>query len=623
MRQLSLIQPSMEELSASVCSAESVANAERSLNPIDGAAHLVTQILMEGWAECVFLLDASWCILYANQAVQARLGFSPSKPLGLSFDSLFTVPIRKRDVCRDRTMEQRAMLIIPNGGTCPVSLTLQSFPNDKVLVTLRDIKEQVEGERHNRSQMAYYKALFENTPCGVVTFDDRFTIIETNQTLRRMLGYAGRHLYQRALKDIFESPIQDEVTAWQVGAEQQGRFYREMEATLRKRDGRAIFAHGVVTLLPDRQKSGTFGIVILKDITGRREAELRAAQQHQLNDRLLRESAAMIGMLDRDGRIVMVNPAVERASGYKSSELIGKSIWDCGLVDPSEEPMARNRMRQIFEGAERVTGISRARTKSGELRIMKIHNTATRDDQGQVENIIITAVDVTEENRLQQLMMETVEHEQARIGHDLHDGVGQLLTGIGVMTESLAGDLSGSQKTAASRIFDLVQQAILHVRQLSRCMSPTALEDRDLATSLLLLAETLRSSLRISCQTKLDTTLKVEDRSASGHLFRIAQEAANNAIRHGRPQKVCITLRADDSSHGVLEIFNDGVPFECPPAQVTQGIGLRVMKHRAGLIHAEFSINRPPDGGLSVICRFPLASSAKIDHPKPNTEPTY
>jgi PAS domain S-box-containing protein len=578
---------------------------------------------MEGWAESVFLLDSSWCILYANHAAQERLGRSLGNLLEQSFDSLFVGPIRRRDVCRDRTVEQRALQISPGGGTCPVSLTLQSFPSDKFLVTMRDITGQVEDERYTRSQMSYYKALFENTPCGVVTFDERFAIVETNHTLRKMLGYAGRHLYQRALKDIFESPIQEEITIWQSGVEQKGRFCREMETTLRKRDGRSLYAHGVVTLMPERHKLGMCGIVILKDITARREAELKSARQHQLNDRLLRESAALIGMLDRDGRILMVNPAVERASGYKSSELIGKSIWDCGLVDPSDVSNARNRMRQIFEGAERVTGISRARTKSGELRIMKIHNTATRDDRGQVENIIITAVDVTEENRLQQLMLETVEHEQARIGHDLHDGVGQLLTGIGVMTESLAGDLSGSQKNAASRIFDLVQQSILQVRQLSRCMSPTVLNERDLASSLLLLAETLRSSLRTPCQTKLDTSLRVADGSTSGHLFRIAQEAANNAIRHGRPQNVCITLRADGASHGVLEIFNDGAPFEGAPAKLTEGIGLRVMKHRAGLIHAEFSINRPADGGLSVVCRFPLASSAKINHPENSNNKTY
>ena len=589
----------------------------------DGVPHLVSRILMEAWAESVFLLDSSWCILYANQAAQARLARSLGDLLQKSFDSLFVGPIRRRDVCRDRTVEQRAMQINPDGGTCPVSLTLQSFPNGKFLITMRDITGQIEGERYARSQMSYYKALFENTPCGVVTFDDRFAIVETNHTLRKMLGYAGRHLYQRALKDIFETPIQEEITIWQSGVEQQGRFCREMDTTLRKRDGRALYAHGVVTLMPERQKSGTYGIVILKDNTARREADLKSARQHQLNDRLLRESAAMIGMLDREGRILMVNPAVERASGYKSSELIGKSIWDCGLVDPSEVAMARSRMRQIFEGAERVTGVSRARTKSGELRIMKIHNTATRDDQGQVENIIITAVDVTEENRLQQLMMETVEHEQARIGHDLHDGVGQLLTGIGVMAESLADDLSGSQKIAASRIFDLVQQAILQVRQLSRCMSPTVLNDRELASSLQLLAETLRSSLRISCQTKLDTSLRVADGCTSGHLFRIAQEAANNAIRHGRPQNVCITLMADGASHGVLEIFNDGASFECSPANLTEGIGLRVMKYRAGLIQAEFSINRPADGGLSIVCRFPLASSAKINHPETNHNKTY
>ncbi|MEQ1750773.1 MAG: PAS domain S-box protein, partial [Prosthecobacter sp.] len=565
---------------------------------------------MDAWPEGIYLTDTAWNICHANRAAQEHLGLSLESLLHRPLDSLFTNPLRRRVIRKGRKFEQRAIHLCPDGKTFPVELTVQSLPDDKLLIYTRGVSEQIEGERLSRNQTDYYKALFENTPCGVATFDAHFAIVEVNQTLRKMLGYAERHLYQRALKDIFASDSHKDVIEWRSEAAKGARFSREIEITLRKRDGRSLLAHAVVTLMPDQQASGAYGIIILKDVTARHEAELEVAKQHQFSDKLLRESAAMIGVLDRDGQIVMVNPEVERISGYEASELIGQSMWNCGLLDPAEVPMARSRMKQILQGAERVTGVSRARTKTGELRIIQIHTTATRDAQRQIENIIITAVDITEQSRLQQMMMKTVEQEQARIGHDLHDGVGQLLTGIAAMTEALQGELTGGQKDDAARIFELVRQTIQQVRQLARGMSPSAVHAGGLADALLHLADTVRTNFRRDCVAEIAFDLKIGDCTLSGHLFRSAQESVNNAIRHGNPKHVRIKLSTDGKSHGLLEIFNDGTALDYTSDSSADGIGLSVMKHRANLINAELNITSPASGGVSVICRFPLPLAA-------------
>ncbi len=577
-----------------------------------------SQMLMDAWPEGIYLIDAAWNICHANRAAQKHLGLSLESLIHRPLDSLFTTPLRRRFVRKGRKFEQRAIHLCSDGKTFPVELTVQSTPNGGLLVMTREIAEQIEGERLSHNQADYYKTLFENTPCGVATFDAHFAIVEVNQTLRKMLGYAERHLYQRALKDIFASDSHREVVEWRSEAAKGERFSREIEIRLRKRDGRSLLAHAVVTLMPDQQVSGAYGIIILKDVTARQEAELEVARQHQFSDKLLSESAAMIGVLDRDGHIVMVNPEVERISGYKASELIGQSMWDCGLLDSEAVPMARSRMKQIMEGAERVTGVSRVRTKTGELRVIQIHTTATRDAQRQIENIIITAVDITDQSRLQQLMMKTVEHEQARIGHDLHDGVGQLLTGVAAMTESLQSELSGRQKDDAARIFELVRQTIQQVRQLARGLSPSAVQAGGLADALLHLADTVRTNFRRDCVTEIAFDMKLGDRTLSGHLFRIAQEAVNNAIRHGNPKHIHIKLSTNGKGHGLLEIFNDGKPFDHILDSSADGIGLSVMKHRANLINAELSITSPAGGGVSVICRFPLPLAAQNS---PQTKP--
>jgi PAS domain S-box-containing protein len=387
-----------------------------------------------------------------------------------------------------------------------------------------------------------------------------------------------------------------------------------VEITLRRRDGRPVIAHAVLTITSDDTAEGVFGMLILMDITAKRNSQLELARQHQFNEKLIREAAALIILLDRHAKIVMVNPAVEIVTKFKSKDLVGKTLWQCGLLDKAEIPNAKQRMKEIVDGAERVAGVARARTKSGDLCILQIQNTATRFEDGSVENVIITAIDITEQHRLQQHLMEAVEQEQARIGHDLHDGVGQLLTGIGTLAESLQSELQGRQKEEAKRIYQLIRETIHQVRQLSHTMSPMSVQNRDLSASLLLLADSVRTNFRRQCQTDLASDIHVTDTHVAGHLFRIAQESVNNAIRHGAPKEIRISLRREGLKEAVLEIFNDGEPFDCKPGSTVEGIGLRVMKHRAGLIQANLQVSCPSAGGVLVNCRFPLAS---IKSPQP------
>jgi signal transduction histidine kinase len=114
--------------------------------------------------------------------------------------------------------------------------------------------------------------------------------------------------------------------------------------------------------------------------------------------------------------------------------------------------------------------------------------------------------------------------------------------------------------------------------------------------------------------------IRVSEYSKASHLFRLAQEAVNNAIRHGNPSVVTIILKRDDAHHAVLEIYNDGSSFDCRSGSGFEGIGLRVMNYRASLIHADLSVTCPPEGGVRVACRFPFSAESKK---LPRTKTTY
>jgi len=505
---------------------------------------------------------------------------------------------------------QRNWLTRQDGRTYPVEITTRSFAENRLLISTRDITEQIESERKSSQQTAYYKALFENTPCGVATFDANFKFVEVNQRLRLMLGYSENQFLHKPIQDIVAPECLCTVQEWkrQV-SDRKADFHGEtIEISLRSLDGRPVIAHAVMTVMSNGTAEGVFGMLILMDITAKRNSQLELARQHQFNDKLIREAAALIILLDRNAKIVMVNPAVEIVTKYRSKELVGKTLWKCGLLDKAEIPNAKQRIKEIVDGAERVAALVQTRTKSGELCILQIQNTATRFEDGTIENVIITAIDITEQHRLQQHLMEAVEQEQARIGHDLHDGVGQLLTGIGTLAESLQADLQGHEKEEAGRIYQLIRETIHQVRQLSHTMSPMSVQNRDLAASLLLLADSVRTNFRRQCVTDLASDIYVKDAHVAGHLFRIAQESVNNAIRHGAPKEIRISLRRHGAKEAVLEIFNDGASFDCKPGSTAEGIGLRVMKHRAGLIQAHLQVTCPSAGGVLVSCRFPLTS---------------
>ncbi|TDU73176.1 PAS domain S-box-containing protein [Prosthecobacter fusiformis] len=592
----------------------------------EASLNALCRTLVEEWVDGIFLVDEDWHILFANQGALDALGYTQAELHGRSILHVISTETgRKKEFSLPKPCQKvtlRGSHILKDGGRQKVEIVLRRLPGERVLITTRDIREQLAAEEYTRRQAAYYRGLFENNPSGVAVFDTHLQITKVNSALRRMLGYTDKQLVQMRIPDLLDSVNRPADDFWKQIVEPQGKPQKDIEITLKRREGKNLYVHAAVTFLPDTVHESGQGIIIFTDISARRQAEQELKRQSQLNDTLVRESAAMIGMVDLEGRILKVNPAVEKISGYSAKELVGKTVWESGLVDPEEIPRAKERLKKLHEGAPRVTAISRGRTKSGDLRIIQVHNTTTRNADQQIEGFIITAIDITEQQRLQHHLMEAIEQEQARIGHDLHDGVGQLLTGIGSLVEMLQMRLKETtEQTEARRIHELVQQAIQQVRQLSRNMSPAAIQHRDLAASLHLLADTVVTQFRRECEFVSGLSVKIDDPTQSTHLFRIAQEAINNAIRHGNPQKILINLQQEDTGHAVLEVFNDGRAFDCQPG--FEGIGLRVMNYRATLIHADFSVNCPPKGGVKVTCKFPLLNGEGSPQATPKNKQKY
>jgi PAS domain S-box-containing protein len=209
---------------------------------------------------------------------------------------------------------------------------------------------------------------------------------------------------------------------------------------------------------------------------------------------------------------------------------------------------------------------------------------------------------------LESEFLKVSEREKRRLGEDVHDGLCQITAAAAMMGANLQQDLSArslrQQARAARRITRLIHSVSDEARRLARGLSPVRLGADGLMMALTDLASSTKRLFRTPCRLRCPAPVLVADHAVATHLFRIAQEAVNNAIRHAKPRHVRIVLEHRDASL-VLTVADDGcgVPAELRPGQ---GMGLHVMRHRAEMIGGHVRFERGRKGGTMVVCRVPL-----------------
>jgi len=214
---------------------------------------------------------------------------------------------------------------------------------------------------------------------------------------------------------------------------------------------------------------------------------------------------------------------------------------------------------------------------------------------------------INERKRLEHELLEITERERRRIGLDLHDDLGQKLSGIALMTKGLELRLSKGRATEAkdaAKIHNFIQQAISHTRDVAQHLATLDLRESSLPAALEGLAEHARKTFEITCRFKAEGTIPSLEPNVVTQLYKIAQEAVTNAIKHGKAHKVGISL-SNGSDLVVLKIHNDGKPFPDLNSGST-GMGLRIMNYRASLIGASLDIKGAGARGTRVTCSVPV-----------------
>ena len=214
--------------------------------------------------------------------------------------------------------------------------------------------------------------------------------------------------------------------------------------------------------------------------------------------------------------------------------------------------------------------------------------------------------EMAERERLEREILDVGERERRRIGRDLHDSLGQLLTGTALAGQVLREKLAARsipEAAEASRITALFEEAIEQTRSLSRGLDPAEIEGGGLEQGLRELAATTSALSGTRCAYHSEQPVDVRDSVTATQLYRIAQEAITNAIKHGHAGNIELSLEAG-AERVRLTVHDDGSGIPDPPRR-GHGMGLRIMAHRATVMGGTFAVERPAVGGTLLVCEVP------------------
>ncbi len=329
------------------------------------------------------------------------------------------------------------------------------------------------------------------------------------------------------------------------------------------------------------------------------ESDLRQLQQLVIDPEIRRLVNEMERLIRERLERLKKTVAIRKLEGIEAVVVVagpGKKVMDevrrvIMSIEDKEEKLLKDRDQQARMMANRTTLI----IVLGSLLAILLAAFST----------IIIIADIAHRERLEREVLEISEREQRRIGQDLHDGVCQHLTGISLLCRSLQqklGERAAAEAAAAERITHLINEGIEQTRRVTQGLHPVASEPGGLMLALQALAASVHGVDQLTCTFDCPAPIAIPDQMIATHLYRIAQEAVQNAIRHARPNTIIIRLLADEERIAML-VSDDGLGL--PAERPRKGLGLEIMAYRANTLGARLEIRPGAERGTVVRCILP------------------
>ena len=488
----------------------------------------------------------------------------------------------------------------------------------RCLVVLSDVTRLLRAEALRQSE-ANYRSLFELNPAPMWICDERtLGFLDANEAALTLYGWPRNEFLRLTAKDI-RPPGDAPEFVRRVKQQAGSRAAFDVEWQHVKRGGTVFDVAVTVRAIAYAGRSARLALV--NDITERKRTEVQLQQltstlEHRVIERTreLTEAnqrlqaimdSALVGILtlDQRGSIEFANPAAVQIFGYARKQIVGRNVGRL-MKSPAQaqhEDFLAHCLRERDIRFAGLRGEVLGRRKDGKEIMLEL--TLTRFAGGGGPLFLAMMRDISERKRLERELLEISERERRQIGHDLHDGLGQHLHGLAYLAALLEERLREETPRFAAEAGQLnkyLTDALEMTRSLARGLQPVDAVPQGLMLALRELAERTRGVYRVDCRFQCRSPVLIHRHSAANHLYRIAQEAVNNAMKHGKPTRVRILLEAT-AQRVILAVRDNGVGIR-RRRKSARGMGLHVMQHRAEAISGSLLVRRLSEGGTEVVC---------------------
>lgn len=441
-----------------------------------------------------------------------------------------------------------------------------------------------------------FRTLIESAPDAMVVCDESGLIVQVNQRTEQLFGYLREDLLGHSVEWLVPSHLS------KVHREHRAKFFKS--PSLRNM-GTVIGMHKGGEQIPvEIQLSPMMlgdRLLVIASVRDMRERQQAREVQARFGA-VMENSPAAIVMLGMDLTITHWNWGAERLLGYQAKEVVGKNI--AILLPP-------DRSRDYQEILERLTKASKIedyetvrRHKDGSRIDVALTASLLKDESGRTVGINVIQHDIRERKRLEQQIAEVADTERQYWSRELHDSLGQEVSGIGMLAASLRQQLPGESPQAklAAQLETTIDRTKQNLRRFAKGLFPVAVDGSGLSVALRELAKEISHVYKLDCRFECPEEIPLEDNFSATQLYMITREATHNAAKHAKPQQVVIRLEDHDGVRVSIQDNGQGLPQKLDERAT---LGLRIIRHRCGLIGASLQIESPPAGGTLISCRIP------------------
>ena len=464
-----------------------------------------------------------------------------------------------------------------------------------------------------------YKNILDIAGIGIIIYDLQGNIVWVDETMSRLTGYTADELSKMTVSQIVSDKARNELwerTRSQIAGDSGTQHY---ELELVRKDG-AKSAGDIVTI-PLNNEGQIVGIqAMVKDVTERRHTEEELRWSNEFNFNLIEQSPYPVLVKDVDGTIIRVNPAFERLTGYSSSELIGAKAPYPWWTDQTLEQQAIRREAALSRSGKKFE--EKFRKKNGEIFWVEVFPAAIVIE-GKFEHQLNIWVDITDRKKRQKDMeyyvsevIKAHEDERYYIASELHDGVVQNLSALAL---DIGGLVAAEKKTNRNTMESLtkfknrISEIISDVRRFCHKLRPDILDRIGLISALHMLADEMSSNGKLKANVQVMGVLERLSPDTELALFRVAQEALNNVVKHSGATIASVTVDFNPSELK-LTMSDNGRGFDSTgfidSLPGTGKLGLLGMRDRARLVKGSFSLDSQVGKGTSVSIVIPRQKSS-------------